>query len=72
VHDPICDVKTSLFREYQSASKAHSAAVSKLTHKVTEASPIEYERLCFRAEQARKRTREAKNGLEIHTQEHGC
>jgi hypothetical protein len=72
MHDPICDIKTSLFREYQSASQAYSAAVSKLTHKVTEASPIEYKRLCFTAKEARKRTREAKNGLEVHTLEHGC
>jgi hypothetical protein len=72
MQNPVCHVKTSLFREYQTESEAYSAAVSKLTHKVAGASKIEYERLRFTAEQARKRTRRAKDELHAHTQEHGC
>jgi hypothetical protein len=72
MNNPVCDVKTGLFLEYQTASEAYSVAISRLTHKVAAASQVEYERLRFTAEQARKRTRVAKEGLQTHTHEHGC
>jgi len=70
--NPVCDVKTGLFLEYQSASEAYSAAISKLSRKAFEASKAEYEKLRLTAEHARKQTRKAKDGLLAHTQHHGC
>jgi hypothetical protein len=70
--NPVCDLKTSLFLEYQTASEAYSAAIFKLSRKAIGASTAEYERLRLTAEYARKRTRKAKDGLIAHTQNHGC
>jgi hypothetical protein len=68
----VCDVKKGLFSEYQNASEAYSAAILKLTRNLIGASKAEYDKLRATTEQARKRTRDAKDGLEAHTQEHGC
>jgi hypothetical protein len=72
MENPVCDLKTCLFLEYQTASEAYSAAIFKLSRKGVGASQAEYERLRLMAEQARKRTRKAKEGLLAHTQHHGC
>ena len=72
MNNPVCDIKTGLFLEYKRRSEAYSAALSKLSHQVAGASKVEYEKLRFVTEQARNRTREARDGLKAHAQEHGC
>ena len=67
-----CDVKTKLLAEYQRASAAYSKAVSDLARKVGIMSKIEYETLRVATELAAKRTRQARDHLEMHTYEHQC
>ena len=68
----LCEEKTRLLLEYQSAAEAYAKAVAELVAKMGVTSKVAYEELNRAAEQARYASMDARDRLERHTAEHGC
>jgi Zn finger protein HypA/HybF involved in hydrogenase expression len=72
VNESFCETKAQLLSEYQKAAELYSKAVTELSNRVGVLNTVEYEKLRFAAERARKSTQEARQSFEVHTYEHRC
>jgi hypothetical protein len=67
-----CGEKILLMSDYETATKAFSAAVGELRSKMGTVPRAEYERLDSAANQARVKSEEARLAVERHIAAHGC
>ena len=67
-----CDVKRQLLTAYQKATAAYSQAVAELSRKISVVSKADYTDLSLATQKARRLSAAALEGLEAHTDEHGC
>jgi hypothetical protein len=67
-----CETKTNLLLTWQTATDGYTRAVSALSHGIGAISSDEYDRLCLAVENARERSKEARNDFQAHVEQHHC
>ena len=68
----MCQAKTRLLLESQTAVEAYSKAVRELSHTIGHATRTDFDKINLATIRARKASLRARNDLNIHTKEHGC
>jgi hypothetical protein len=67
-----CATKIELLAAYQIATKLYSDAIAELAQKIGIVPKAEYDDLNLAGHKARRRSANALEVLEAHTEEHGC
>jgi hypothetical protein len=67
-----CDKKADLLSTYRRTARTYSISVSELSDKLGKVEAIEFDRLAFTSERARKLCYAAHQLLASHLDEHGC
>jgi hypothetical protein len=68
----ICEEKLRLLREYDTATKGLSTAVTKLSSQIGTSPKAEYEKLRVASDERRIGAERARQKLNRHVENHGC